>query len=196
MLPVCCIGERHYNYSMTFQLEDTVRILRSTPSVFRALFANLPQEWLEARDSPQSFSAIEVLGHLIFGEQTDWIPRTKIILECGEARPFDPFDRRGFSGLIDGRSTADLLDMFGELREQSLSELESFKIGSSELALTGMHPGLGKVTLENLLAAWAVHDLGHTSQVARALASQYRGAVGPWVAYMSILDPPKPAPPK
>jgi len=191
MLPVCCIGKGHYNDSMTFRLEDTVRILRSTPRVFRALFADLPQEWLEARDSPESFSAIEVLGHLIYGEQTDWITRTRIILECGEARPFDPFDRRGFYDLIDGRSTADLLEMFRELREQSLSDLESFEIGPGELALTGMHPGLGQVTLENLLAAWAVHDLGHSSQVARALASQYRGAVGPWVAYMSIMDLPK-----
>jgi DinB family protein len=181
---------------MTFRLEDTVRILRSTPRVFRAMFEDLPQEWLEARDSPQSFSAIEVLGHLIYGEQTDWIPRTKIILECGEARPFDPFDRRGFVDLIERRSSADLLEMFRELREQSLSELKSLDIGSARLELTGMHPGLGKVTLENLLASWAVHDLGHTSQVARALASQYRGAVGPWVAYMSILDPPKPDLPK
>jgi hypothetical protein len=176
---------------MTFRLEDTVRILRSTPRVFAALFGDLPQEWLEARDSPQSFSAIEVLGHLIYGEQTDWIPRVKIILEFGETRPFDPFDRRGFLSLIEGRSSADLLNMFQDARDESLSALESLRIGSAELALTGMHPGLGKVTLENLLASWAVHDLGHTSQVARALGSQYRGAVGPWVAYMSILDPPK-----
>ncbi|MGD0295998.1 MAG: DinB family protein [Bryobacteraceae bacterium] len=177
---------------MEFRLCETVRILRSTPGVFAALFRNLPREWLDARDSPESFSAIDVLGHLIYGEQTDWIPRAKIILECGESRPFDPFDRRGFSSLVEGRSTEDLLNMFQEAREQSLSELESLQIGPRELALTGMHPGLGKVTMQNLLAAWVVHDLGHTSQVSRALASQYRAEVGPWVAYMSILDAPKP----
>ncbi len=177
---------------MAFRLDDTVRVLRSTPRVFRALFEDVPQEWLRHRDSPESFSAIDVLGHLIYGEQTDWIPRTKIILECGESRPFDPFDRGGFSSLIEGRSTGDLLNMFQELREQNLSALENLRIGSAELALTGMHPGLGKVTMKNLLAGWPVHDLGHTSQVARALASQYRGEVGPWVAYMSILDAPKP----
>jgi len=192
MLPVCCIGEGHYNDSMQFQMDDAVRILRSTPRVFAALFQDLPRQWLDARDTPETFSAIDVLGHLIFGEQTDWIPRVKIILEWGESRPFDPFDRRGFSSLIEGRSTKDLLTMFAELREQSLNDLESLHIGPGALALQGMHPGLGPVTLESLLASWVVHDLGHTSQVARALACQYRGEVGPWVAYMSILDAPKP----
>ena len=177
---------------MAFRLDSTVRILRSTPRVFAALFENLPQEWLEARDSPESFSPIDVLGHLIYGEQTDFIPRARIILECGESRPFDPFDRRGFRSLIEGRSSADLLNMFRELRDENLSALESLGIGPVELALTGMHPGLGKVTMENLLASWAVHDLGHTSQVTRSLASQYRGDVGPWVAYLSILDAPNP----
>jgi hypothetical protein len=177
---------------MPFRLDDAIRILRSTPRVFAALFENLPQEWLYARDAPEAFSAIEVLGHLIYGEQTDWIPRTRIILECGESRPFDPFDRRGFLALIEGRSSADLLNMFRELREQNLGTLENLHIGPSELELRGTHPALGRVTLHNLLAAWAVHDLGHTSQVARALASQYRGEVGPWRAYMSILNAPKP----
>lgn len=177
---------------MAFRLDDTVRILRSTPRVFAALFENLPQEWLDARDSPELFSAIDVLGHLIYGEQTDWIPRARIILECGESRTFDPFDRRGFRSLIEGRSAADLLKMFQEARDESLSALESLHLGPEQLALTGMHPGLGRVTMQNLLAAWAVHDLGHTSQVARALAIQYRADVGPWAAYMSILDAPKP----
>jgi DinB superfamily len=192
MLPVCCIGTEHYNDSMQFHMDDAVRILSSTPQVFAALFADLPREWLDARDTPNAFSAIDVLGHLISGEQTDFIPRTKIILECGESRPFDPFDRRGFSSLIEGRSTGELLTMFANFREQNLNELESLRIGSAELALTGMHPGLGPVTLQNLLASWVVHDLGHTSQVARALACQYRIEVGPWVAYMSILNAPKP----
>lgn len=192
MLPVCCIPKGHYNDSMLFQMDAAVRILRSTPRVFAALLGDLPRKWLEARDAPEAFSVIDVLGHLIYGEQTDWIPRARIILECGESRPFDPFERRGFSSLIKERSSTDLLGMFAELREQNIGALASLRIGPDELALTGTHPGLGRVTMQNLLAAWAVHDLGHTSQVTRALASQYRGEVGPWVAYMSILDAPKP----
>lgn len=174
---------------MTFRLQDAVRILKSTPRVFTALFRDLPEEWLRSRDTPDTFSAIDVLGHLIYGEQTDWIPRTKIILECGESRPFDPFDRRGYQPLLEGKSSADLLNMFAELRAHNLDALESMQLGQSELDLTGRHPELGKVTLRNLLATWAVHDLGHTSQVARTLASPYRGEVGPWRAYLSILDP-------
>jgi DinB superfamily len=173
---------------MPFQPEDAARILRSTPSVFAALLRDLPEEWLYARDSDESFSAIDVLGHLIYGEQTDWIPRTRIILECGESRPFDPFDRRGFRPLLEGRSCADLLNMFAELRLQNLDALESLQLGPAELELTGTHPALGKVTLQNLLATWAVHDLGHTSQVTRVLASRYRDEVGPWRASTSILD--------
>jgi hypothetical protein len=192
MLPVCCIGEGHYNDSMLFRIDEAVRILRSTPQVLGALIEHLPQEWLTARETPESFSVIDVLGHLIHGEQTDWVPRARIILECGESRPFDPFDRRGFLPLLKGRSSAELLEMFRDLREQNLSALESLGIGPAELELTGTHPALGKVSMENLLAAWAVHDLGHTSQVTRALASQYRGEVGPWRAYMSILDTRQP----
>lgn len=176
---------------MPFRLEDACSILRSTPRVFSELFRELPQEWLDARDTPDSFSALDVLGHLIYGEQTDWIPRARIILECGESRPFDPFDRRGFLPLLEGRSTADLLQMFAELREQNLDALKSLHLGPDELALTGTHPTLGRVTLRNLIAAWAVHDLGHTSQAVRTLAAQYRDEVGPWRAYMSILDAPK-----
>ena len=172
---------------MAFRLDESVRILKSTPSVFRAMLEPLPQEWLHAREQAETFSAMDVLGHLIFGEQTDWIPRARIILECGEARPFDPFDRRGFLPLLDGRSVGDLLSMFADLRAQNLEALEKLHLGEAELDLTGMHPALGRVTMRNLIAAWAVHDLGHAAQVARVLASRYRSDVGPWMAYMSIL---------
>jgi hypothetical protein len=175
---------------MSFRLDESVRILNSTPLVFRAQLATLPEEWLHASEGPETFSAIDVLGHLIFGEQTDWIPRARIILECGEARPFDPFDRRGFLPLLEGRSVADLLGMFADLRAQNLEALESLHLGEAELDLTGTHPALGRVTMRNLIAAWAVHDLGHTAQVTRVLASRYHADVGPWVKYMSILHPP------
>jgi hypothetical protein len=177
---------------MPFRLEDCVRILRSTPRTFAALFEGLAPEWISARAAPDAFSAIDVLGPLIYGERTDWIPRARIILEYGESRPFDPFDRRGFLPLLEGRSSADLLKMFAEAREQSLRDLENLHLGPAELELAGTHPALGRVTLRNLLSAWAVHDLGHIGQAARALASQYRGEVGPWTAFMSVLDVPKP----
>ena len=180
---------------MAFRLEDTVRILKSTPRVFAALYQDLPDGWLDQRNTPEAFSAIDILGHLIYGEQTDWIPRAKIILDCGESRPFDPFDRRGFQPLLEGKSTADLLNMFADLRARNLDALENMQLGERELDLTGAHPDLGRVTLRNLLATWAAHDLGHTSQAARTLASPYRSEVGPWRAYLSILDPildPKP----
>jgi hypothetical protein len=173
---------------MAFRLDDSVRILRSTPGVFRAVLETLPEEWLHAREGAETFSAIDVLGHLIYGEQTDWIPRARIILECGEARPFDPFDRRGFLPLLEGRNVADLLSMFADLRGQNLEALGRMHLGEAELDLTGTHPALGRVTMRNLIAAWAVHDLGHTAQVARVLASRYRSDVGPWHEYLPILN--------
>lgn len=172
-------------------MDEAVRILRSTPRVFGALLADMPEEWLAARENPESFSAMDVLGHLIYGEQTDWIPRARIILECGESRPFDPFDRRGFLPRNEGRSTADMLKTFADLRGENLDALQALGIGNPELELTGMHPALGRVTMQNLIAGWAVHDLGHVSQAARTLAVCYRDQVGPWRAYMSILDAPK-----
>ncbi len=172
---------------MAFRLDESVQILKSTPGVFRAMLETLPEEWLHASESPETFSCMDVLGHLIYGEQTDWIPRARIILECGEERPFDPFDRRGFLPLLEGRSVADLLNMFAKLRAKNLESLESLHLGEAELDLTGTHPALGRVTMRNLIAAWAVHDLGHTAQAARVLASRYRDEVGPWLAYMSIL---------
>src|SRR5579871_1149644 len=175
---------------MTFRTDEAVKILRSTPRVCTALLQDLSPEWLNAREAPDTFSPLDVLGHLIHGEQTDWIPRARIILECGESRPFDPFDRRGFGPLLEDRSVSDLLGMFTELRTQNLAALEALEIGPDKLELTGTHPALGRVSMRNLLASWAVHDLGHTSQMVRVLAKQYREGVGPWVSFMSILNGP------
>jgi hypothetical protein len=125
---------------------------------------------------------------LIYGEQVDWSPRIRIILEQGEARPFDPFDRVGFEDLIAGKTIEELLNTFEALRQASLQELSALKLEPTMLSRTGTHPALGQVTLGQLLAAWVVHDLGHLAQIERVMARQYRDAVGPWREYLPILD--------
>ena len=130
------------------------------------------------------------MGHLIHGEETDWVPRMRIILEHGEAVPFTPFDRFAFRTASVGHSTDALLDRFESLRRDSLRAVREVTLDEAALGRTGMHPGLGRVTLGQLFAAWVVHDLGHLKQVSRAMARQYRDAVGPWREYLTILDRP------
>lgn len=173
---------------MEVQIEDAKALLARTPAVLSCLMNGMPQAWVECREGPKTFSPIDVLGHLIYGEQVDWIPRARIILEQGESRPFDPFDRVGFEDLVAGKSVEELLSMFAMLRNQSLKELSSLKLQPAMLARKGTHPALGQVTLGQLLAAWVVHDLGHLAQIERVMARQYREAVGPWREYLPILD--------
>jgi hypothetical protein len=176
---------------MDVHLEDAKALLARTPAVLSELMNGMPQAWLDCREGPKTFSPIDVLGHLIYGEQVDWIPRARIILEHGEDRPFDPFDRVGFEDLIAGKSVEELLSMFATLRDQSLKVLSSLKLQPAMLARKGTHPALGQVTLGQLLAAWVVHDLGHLAQIERVVARQYREAVGPWREYLPILDVPR-----
>jgi hypothetical protein len=173
---------------MDVQIEDAKALLARTPAALSGLMTAIPKAWLECREGPKTFSPIDVLGHLIYGEQVDWIPRARIILEHGEARPFDPFDRVGFEDLIAGKPVEELLSMFATLRNQSLKDLSSLKLQPAMLARKGTHPALGPVTLGQLLAAWVVHDLGHLAQIERVMARQYREAVGPWREYLPILD--------
>jgi len=173
---------------MNFQLDQGIEVLEQTPAVLNALLRGKSSAWLNARKTPDSFSALDVLGHLIHGEKTDWIPRLRIILEHGDTRTFEPFDRFGFHDSIAGKSVGELLDEFSLLRRQSLDALESFHFTEEQFALPGMHPELGAVTLGNHLANWAVHDLGHIAQIVKTMACEYRDATGPWRAYTSILD--------
>jgi hypothetical protein len=173
---------------MQFKMSEAVEVLAETPVVLNALLREKSAAWLTARKSVKDFNAIDVLGHLMHGERTDWIPRLRIILDEGEARPFEPFDRFGFQDLIAGKSIEELLDEFAELRRASLEALADLRVGEEQLKLTGMHPELGRVTVENLLANWAVHDLAHLAQIVRTMACEYGEAVGPWRAYTSILD--------
>ncbi len=173
---------------MQFHLEEAMEVLTQTPSVLNALLRGKSAAWLNCRRSPESFSPVDVLGHLMQGELTDWIPRVRIILDRQDKQAFEPFDRFAFQSLIAGKSADQLLDEFAELRSRSLQTLRDLSIGEHHLNLPGMHPELGPVTMRNLLACWAVHDLGHIAQIVKTMACEYRDAVGPWRAYTSILD--------
>jgi DinB superfamily len=172
---------------MQFQLDQTIEVLASTPAAVDALLRGKSAAWLNCRKGEGTFSPADVLGHLIYGEMTDWIPRARQILEGRGDTPFEPFDRRGHEPLIRGRAIGELLDRFAGLRQKSLSALSGFALDEEKLALTGTHPELGRVTLRNLIATWAVHDLGHIAQIMRVMANEYREEVGPWQAYLSIL---------
>jgi hypothetical protein len=172
---------------MEFHLAQAIEVLERTPLALSGLLHGISDPWLSAREGPETFSAIDVLGHLIYGEQADWIPRARIILECGEARIFDPFDRRGFASIIEGRSGDALLVQFAELRRESLRALRGFQLDEKLLDAAGTHPELGRVTMRQLLATWVAHDLGHIAQIVRVLARQYGEAVGPWREYLTIV---------
>ena len=173
---------------MDFDLTAGVAVLERTPRTLRAMLAGLPAAWTDATEGPDTWSAFDVVGHLIHGERTDWIPRARMILEQGRSRPFDQFDR--FAQFRDsaGKSLAELLDEFARLRAESLATLRSWKLTDAQLSLEGEHPTFGAVTLRQLLATWTAHDVSHLAQIARVMAKQYRAAVGPWRAYLPIMD--------
>lgn len=162
--------------------------LGRTPALLDGMLRGLPDEWLATREGEGTWNALEVLGHLIHGEETDWIPRAEIILTAGETRAFEPFDRTAMLARFPGWSCERLLDRFAELRAANLARLRSWQLATDDLARRGRHPELGSVTLGELLATWMVHDLAHQAQIARALACSRRAAVGPWKAYFRALS--------
>ena len=172
---------------MKFEIENADAVLSATPGTLRALLGGLSDGWTSSSDNSDSWQAFDVVGHLIHGEETDWIPRARIILEQGENRTFVPFDRFAQFEKSKGKSLSDLLAEFEEARAKSLSELQSWNLTDEQLELTGMHPELGEVTLGQLLATWVVHDLNHIRQIATAMARRYDAEVGPWKEYLSIL---------
>jgi hypothetical protein len=178
---------------MQYQLDRAVEILERTPRVFRTLMSGLSAEWTSPNEGPDTFSAFDNLGHLIHGERADWIPRAKIILAQSEHRVFEPFDRFAQKRESAGKSVEQLLDEFETLRAESLATLASWKLTARELALRGVHPALGEVTLGQLLSTWVAHDLGHIAQTARVMAKQYKDEVGPWRQYLPVLDRGGPA---
>ena len=172
---------------MEFELAHAIEILERTPATLNALLRNLPESWLVQNEGPETWSPYDVVGHLIHGDETDWIPRAQIILEHGEERAFEPFDRVAMFEESKGKSIVELLDTFAQLRAENLRELQSMNLTSNLLDKRGRHPELGVVTLKQLLSTWVVHDLGHIRQVVRVMSKQYGEAVGPWKAYLSIL---------
>ena len=172
---------------MQLQIDQALEVLGSTPNVLNALLRGKSAGWIHCRPKPETFSPADVVGHLSHGERTNWMPRVEAILADGDTKPFCAFDRFAFRPLIEGRSIGDLLDEFAALRQQSLEKLHALNLDEGQLALPGKHPDLGSVTLGNLLATWVVHDLGHISQIVKAMANEYRDAVGPWRAYTTIL---------
>ena len=173
---------------MDFHLTHGVAVLERTPSVLRALLHGLPSAWTASNEGPDTWSPYDVVGHLIHGERCDWITRAGIILRQGPDRRFQPFDRTAMFHESQGKTLEQLLDEFAEVRHANLVTLRGWKLGERELALEGMHPKFGAVTLRQLLATWVAHDLGHLAQTSRVLAKQYREAVGPWRAYLPVLD--------
>jgi hypothetical protein len=172
---------------MDFSLDETLALLSRTPASLNALLRDLPDSWTRQNEGGDSWSAYDIVGHLIHGERTDWLPRTKIILQSGESRPFDRFDRLAQSRESVGKSLPQLLDEFARLRSDNLAELRALNLSPSDLARRGSHPVLGVVTLSNLLATWAAHDLTHLHQMSRVMAYQYRDAVGPWTKFLGVL---------
>ena len=168
-------------------LENSIALLARTPATLNALLRDLPAAWTECNEGEKTWSAYDIVGHLIHGEKTDWIPRAKIILQYGETRAFDPFDRLAQFRDSAGKSLPRLLDEFAVLRMQNLVELKALRLGPQELARRGKHPALGTVTLSELMAAWVGHDLTHIHQLSRVMAHQYREATGPWSAYLGVL---------
>lgn len=172
---------------MKFDLDGATRILTRTPSTLHTLLDGLSDEWTRAHEGPNTFSPFDVVGHLIDGEETDWIPRARIILAQGDDTRLEPYDRFRHKDRNAGRTLASLLTEFAELRAANLQVLHTWRLEADTLALAGVHPSLGRVTLSQLLATWVAHDLGHIAQVSRVLAKQYREAVGPWIAYLPVL---------
>jgi uncharacterized damage-inducible protein DinB len=172
-----------------FSFADGLPILRATPGVLRAWLSELPDSWVKANEGADTWSPYDILGHLIHGERTDWMPRVELLLAHGESRPFVPFDR--FAQFRDsrGKSLQELLDTFADLRQQNVSRLETLRLKPTDFDRRGLHPELGPVTLGQLLATWAAHDLNHLGQIARVMGRQYTQAVGPWLEYLPLLRP-------
>jgi len=173
---------------MPHNLDHTIALLTRTPAAFNSLLRDLPETWTLRNEGQQSWTAFDVVGHLIHAERTDWIPRARTILQFGDTQTFAPFDRLGHLRESQGKSLGQLLDEFARVRTESLAELRKLNLRPKDLDRPGRHPALGTVTLSELLATWAAHDLTHLHQISRIMAHQYRDAVGPFSVYLGVLQ--------
>jgi hypothetical protein len=172
---------------MQFKIEQAIEILSQTPLTLRSMLGNLSEAWTGG-GTEDNWSPYDVVGHLIHGEKTDWIPRVRIVLEHGEARPFTPFDRWAQFENSRGKTLAQLLDEFEMLRGENIKVLRAMDITPEKLALKGMHPELGEIDMEKLLSTWVVHDLNHIRQIVKFMADKYAENVGVWKEYLLILQ--------
>jgi hypothetical protein len=173
---------------MEHSLDHTIALLARTPAALDALLRDLPEEWTLRNEGENTWTVFDVVGHLIYADRADWMPRARRILKFGETKPFDPFDRQGHLRECEGKSLVQLLDEFKEVRHGRLNELRGLNLAHSDLRLRGRHPALGVVTLSELLATWAAHDMTHLHQISRVIAHQYRESVGPFGAYLGVLQ--------
>ena len=173
---------------MEHNLHHTIALLTRTPAALDALLRDLPEMWMHRNEGENTWSAFDIVGHLIYCERTDWMPRARMVLKFGETQAFEPFDREGHVRESAGKSLAQLLDEFARVRSENLGELGALNLQPEDLARRGRHPAFGAVTLSELLATWAAHDLNHLHQISRVMAHQYRQAVGPWSAYLGVLQ--------
>jgi hypothetical protein len=173
---------------MAHNLEHTIALLSRTPAVLDTLLRDLPDVWTFRNEGGDTWSAFDVVGHLIHGERTDWMPRARLLLKFGDTRAFDPFDRLAQTQESQGKSLGQLLNEFARLRSDNLRELRALDLRPEDLGKRGRHPALGVVTLSELLATWAAHDLTHLHQLSRIMAHQYRAAVGPWNVYLGVMQ--------
>jgi hypothetical protein len=173
---------------MEHNLQHTISLLARTPAVLNSLLRDVPEVWTRRNEGEDTWSAFDVVGHLIHGERTDWMPRAKMILQFGETKTFEPFDRWAQARASEGKLLSRLLDEFARLRSENLDELRALNLSIEDLGRRGRHPALGVVTLSELLATWAAHDLTHLHQISRIMAHQYRDAVGPWSTYLGVMQ--------
>lgn len=173
--------------SDNFSLPESIALLTRTPATLNVLLRGLPDLWTHSNEGKDTWSAFDIVGHLISADRTDWMPRVRTLLEHGETRPFAPFDRFAQMKESEGKSLEQLLDDFALVRSESVAALQALNLQSADLARRGTHPALGSVTLSELVATWAVHDLTHLHQLSRVMAYQYREAVGPWSAFLGVL---------
>jgi hypothetical protein len=169
-------------------LDRTTAILKRTPAALDALLRDLPDTWTRSNEGESTWSVFDIMGHLIHGDRTDWVPRAKMILEHGESRPFERFDRLAQFRESEGKSLAQLLDEFAAVRAQNLEALKALNLRPEDLERRGRHPVFGSVTLSQLLATWAAHDLTHLHQISRVMAHQYKDAVGPWSVFLGVMQ--------
>ena len=170
-----------------FRLDETIEILKQTPATLSSLVGGLSDEWIRCDEGPDTWSPYDIVGHLVHGEQADWIERLELMLEHGEWKTFTPFDRSAQFEKFKGKTLDELLEMFAAMRETNLRMLAAKNLQPEQLEQRGTHPAFGPVTVRQLLATWAVHDLGHIAQIVRVMAKRYSEAVGPWSAYLRIL---------